>query len=309
MAEAIHNFLTVGQQVLILFILILIGYVLGKKHILGEKANKAMSDVALLLSTPCVIALSFEKEFSVAVVKDMGIALLVAAAIHVVAIVVAQVCFRGDDARSRVLRTGTVLSNAGFMGLPLQRAVLGEAGVFYGSAYVTAFTLTLWSYGLLTMDRSSKLSVRKLLLNPGVLGLAAGAVILVMPWELPELLRSPMQHIANLNTPLPMLVIGYGLSRVDLKNALRKPLYYGASAVRLLLVPLLGMGVLYLCGVRDTLLISMSISATAPVAAGVSMFADKFGQDRETAVNMVALSTVFSVITMPVLVALVQSFA
>ncbi len=305
-----QNFLTVGQQVLILFILILTGYALGKKKIIGEAAGKALSDIALLLSTPCVIALSFEREFSVAVIKDLGFAVLMALVVHMVAIGVAQLLYRKNTPRDRVLRASAVLSNAGFMGLPLQQAVLGEQGVFYGAAYVTVFTLTLWSYGLLTMDTSSRrLSAKKLLVNPGVIGLLAGMVILLMPFELPALIRTPMQHLGNLNTPVPMLFIGYSLSKVELRTALRNRSYYLACAVRLLLVPVVSIGILYLCGLRGTLLCSMAIAGSAPIAAAVSMFADRYGQDTETSVNLVALSTVFSVITMPILVALVQSIA
>ena len=305
-----QNFLTVGQQVLILFILILAGYVLGKKKIIGEEAGKALSNIALLLSTPCVIALSFEREFTPAVLREFGLAIVVAIAVHIVAIVIAQVLYRKSSSRDRVLRAAAVLSNAGFMGLPLQQAVLGDEGVFYGAAYVTVFTLTLWSYGLITMDSTSRrLSAKKLLINPGVIGLLGGMVVLLLPFDLPELIRAPISHLAALNTPVPMLFIGYGLSKVPLAKALRNKSYYTACAVRLLLVPTVAIGILYLLGVRGTMLCSIAIAGSAPIAAAVSMFAERFNQDTDTSVNLVALSTVFSVITMPVLVALVQSIA
>jgi len=305
-----QNFLTVGQQVLILFILIMIGFVLGKKKIIGDGAAKALSDIALLLATPCVIVLSFAREYDANVLKELGIALLVALVIHIIAIGAAQLLYRKNTPRDRVLRAGAVLSNAGFMGLPLQQAVLGEQGVFYGSAYVTVFTLTLWSYGLITMDSSSRrLSVKKLLLNPGIIGLGVGIIVLFLPIDLPELVRAPVSHLAALNTPLPMLFIGYSLSKVHLGKALRNKTYYLAGAVRLLLIPAITIGALYLIGIRGTMLCSMAIAASAPVAAAVSMFSDRFGQDTETSVNLVALSTVFSVVTMPVFVALVQTIA
>lgn len=303
-------FLTVGQQVLILFVLIFVGYVLGKTRIIGDTGAKALSDVALLFATPCVIALSFEREFSWAVLRDLGVALLVGIAIHLIAVGLAQVIYRKDTPRDRVLRLATALSNAGFMGLPLQQAVLGNQGVFYGAAYVTAFNLTLWSYGLLTMDRSTRrFSPRKMLLSPGIIGLVAGLIILVLPVELPALIRTPASHLAALNTPLPMLFTGYYLSKADLGKALRNRSYYATCAVRLILVPVVTVGVLYLVGIRGTLLASMAISASAPIAAAVSMFANRYEQDTETAVNLVVLSTMFSVITMPVIVSLVQLVA
>ncbi len=303
-------FLTVGQQVLILFILILAGYGLGKAKIIGESSGKALSDIALLLASPCVIALSFEREFSWSVLQEMGIALLVSASIHVIAIVLARLMYRGDTPRDRVLRLSTVLSNAGFMGLPLQQAVLGSQGVFYGAAYVTVFNLILWSYGVATMDSSARrFSPRKMLLSPGVIGLLAGMVILVLPVQLPDLIRTPISHLASLNTPIPMLFIGYYFSKVDLGRAIRNRSYYAVCAVRLIVVPVITVGLLYLVGIRGVLLCSTAISASAPIAAGVSMFADRYGQDTETSVNLVALSTALSVITMPLFVTLVQLVA
>lgn len=301
---------TVGQQVLILFVLIFIGYLFGKRGIINDGGGKVLSDIALLLATPCAIALSFEREFSWSVLRDLGTALLVAIVIHLVAIVIAQLVYRRDTSCDRVLRLSAVLTNAGFMGLPLQQAVLGDQGVFYGGAYVAALNLTLWSYGLVTMDRTNRrFSPRKMLLSPGVIGLLIGVVILVLPIQLPTLVRSPISYLAALNTPIPMLFTGYRLSKVDLGAVLRVKTYYVACAVRLLLVPAIAVGVLYLLGVRGTLLSSMAISAGAPVAAVVSIFSEKYGQDTETATNLVALSTVFSVLTMPVVVALVQLIA
>ena len=307
---AVNNFLTVGQQVLILFILVITGYILGKKNIIGESAGKALSDIALLLSTPCVIIKSFYEQRSSALgMLDFGKAMAAAIGVHIVAIVIAQLVYRKDSSKNRVLRASAVLSNAGFMGLPLQRALLGTTGVFYGAAYVTVFTLTLWTYGLFTMDKGARPSVRKLMVNPGVIGLTLGIVVFLIPFDLPEIVQAPIAHLAALNTPIPMLFIGYCLSKVDLGAALRSPFYYAASAVRLLAVPIVVIGVLFLAGVRGDLLCSMAIAGCAPTAAAVSMFAKRYGQDAETSSNLVALTTVFSVVTMPLVVAAVQAIA
>ncbi len=302
-----QNFLTVGQQVLVLFLLILTGFVLGKKGMLKDAGAKTLSDIALFLATPCVIIKAFQRPFSAEMLSGLGLALLVSAVIHAIAIGLAALLFRGSDPRNRVLRLAVVLSNAGFMALPLQEAILGDIGVFYGTAYVVMFNLVLWSYGVVVMDTSGgKLSWRKILISPGSVGVVLGLVVFLLPVQLPQILSAPVAHLAALNTPLPMLFIGFYLSRVDFRVALRQGRYYGAMALRLILVPVLGIGVLYLCGLRGELLVSMTIGGCAPVAAAVPMFATRFGGDTETAVNMVALSTLASLVTMPVIVALCQ---
>ncbi len=302
------NFLAVGQQVLILFVLIGIGFICGKTRIINETASKVMADVVLYFATPCVIIHSFQQELTAERVRGLLIALAAAVAIHLLAIVAATLLFRKDeDKRRRVLRFAVVFSNAGYMALPLQKAVLGAEGVFYGAVFVAVFNLTMWSWGLLTMSGERKsLSVKKLVLNPGVIGLVVGVIVFLTQWQLPEVLAQPITHLGNLNTPVPMLLIGYFLSKTDLRLAFRDGRSFAGMAARLFLVPLVALGGMYLCGIRGDVLVSMVIAASAPVAAATTMFATKFEADISLSVNMVSLSTICSVVTMPLIVALTQ---
>lgn len=306
----IENFITVGGQVLILFVLVIVGYVLGKTNVITEKGGKVCSDLALLIATPCVIVMSLQREYSPQVLKNLLIALLAAFGVHAVAVVISLLVYRKDNPTTRVYRASAVMSNAGFMGLPLQQAVLGDEGVLYGAAFVVLMNITLWSYGIILMDkRGQKLSVKRMLFTPGMIGVVVGLLLFVCRITLPDLIGTPVRHLAALNTPLPMLFAGYYLSRIDIGKALRSRAIYGGVLMRLIVVPIICIAAIYLCGVRGTLLVSMAIAATAPTAVSVSMFADRYQQDTETAVNLVAIGTVFSVVTMPLLVAVAQLIA
>lgn len=303
-----ENFLTVAQQVVVLFLLIAVGFILAKKNIITDNGAKVCSDIALFVATPCVIIRSFCREVSGDLVIGLLLAIGTSFLIHGIGIAVAHLCFRKKDDRHRVYRMAVVFSNAGFMALPLQQAILGDDGVLYGAAYVAVFNITLWSYGQILMDKNTKtISVGKVLINPGTLGLIGGLLVLLSGVQLPTVLSAPINHLANLNTPLPMLFIGYYLSKVDFKKALRRVEYFGVSAVRLIVVPCLSAAILYLCGASTVFLTSMVIAATAPVAASVPMFATRYERDTESAVSLVALSTVLSLITMPILIALIQA--
>lgn len=305
-----ENFLIVCKQVLILFVLLFVGFILGKKRIITEKGGKVCSDLAMLLATPCVIILSFQQPYSTVLLRDLLLALGVSLGIHVVAIGVSHIFYRKDDRLTGVYRASSVLSNASFMGLPLQQALLGQKGVLYGAAYSVVLTIALWSYGVLAMGKKEeKIPFRKILLNPGSMGLVIGLLLFVCRVTLPELIDSPIRHLAALNTPLPMLFAGYYLSQIDMKKALTVRKNYVAVAMRLVVVPVIAVAAIFICGVRGTLLVSMMVSACAPTAIGVAMLADRLEADAETAVNLVALSTIASVVTMPVLVALAQQFA
>lgn len=305
------SFLTVAEQVVVLFLLIGVGVICGKTGILREHAVKCCSELVMMIVTPCIIIQSFQRPFDLSMLAGLGMACLIALLIHAVTILLAHLLLHDPaERRERVLRFGAVFSNAGFMSLPLQNALLGDTGVFYGAAYVAVFNLVLWSYGLLEMSGDKRcLSPRKLLINPGVLAITIGAVLFLGSVTLPQVLSAPMGHLAALNTPLPMLIIGFYLGRTDLKAALRDVRSYASIGLRLLVVPLLTLGALYLCGIRGTLLVSCVISASAPVAATTTMFATRYDCDTSLSVNMVSLSTLFSILTMPPIIGLAQAIA
>lgn len=302
----IENFLTVGSQVLVLFSLIGIGVIAAKANLLTKEAARSMADIVLLFATPCVIIRSFERDVSPELLRGLGIAVLASLGIHIASILLVHLLIRDrNEARRRVLRFGAVFSNAGYMAIPLQLALLGEDGVFYGAVYVAVFNLVLWTYGVATMgDGMKSLSPAKILLNPGVIGVAAGLIILFTGVSLPTVIASPIDHLANLNTPIPMLIIGFYLADANIKQALRDRSCYFAIALRLIVIPLLALGVLWACGVRGTVLVSAVIGASAPVATATTMFATKYDREPTFSVNLVVVSTLLSILTMPSIVGL-----
>lgn len=304
-----ESFLMVAGQVLVLFFLIAVGFILGKTKVMGEGGAKICADIALLIATPCAVINSFRRDATAENLLGLAVALLCSLSIHVVGIVVGRLLYRGNRPDKDVYQLAVVMSNAGFMALPLQQAILGDIGVFYGATYVVIFNVILWSYGQMVMTGGKeKLSAKKILINPGSIGLVLGFLVMLLPVDLPMVIAAPLTHLANLNTPLPMLFIGYYLSKTDLKAALKQSACLGACAVRLVLIPVICAVLLYAVGVRDALLISMVIAGSAPIAAGVPMFTSRYGRNTDIAVNMVSVSTLLSVITMPVLVALVQQW-
>ncbi len=303
-----ENFWTVGQQVLILFLLIGVGFLCGKLHVLNENAVKCCADVVLYIVTPCIIVQSFMREYDPAMLKGLLLSALAAFATMGLFIAVAHLIFRDrDPARRRVLRFCTVFSNCGYMSFPLQEALLGATGVFYGAAYVAVFNVILWTYGLLLMSGDKKaLSGKKLVLNPGILGLVIGLVIFLFSIPVPSVLSIPIGHLAALNTPIPMLIIGFYLAQLRLREALRDKRGYVAMALRLVILPLLALAGMVLCGLRGPVLIACTIAVSAPVATAAAMFSAKFGQDTLLTVNLISLSTLFSIVTMPLIVGLAQ---
>lgn len=304
-------FISVLEQVIILFILIFLGAILTKTKVFKEKGISVMTDLVLYIVTPCVIIKSFIREFDASTLKKLFISFLIAFLAHLAFIVLSRLLIHSKEKQSeKVLQFGVIFSNCGYMSIPLQQALLGDDGVFYGSSFIAIFQLFIWSYGILLMSGDKKyLSPRKILINPGMIGLFIGLIIFLFSIPVPKIISEPVSYLASLNTPLPMLIIGYHLVNSDILKGLRNLKSFYAIALKLFLFPALALGVMYLCGIRGTMLVSSVISCSAPTAAITTMFSDKFSCDTPLSVNLVSLSTLLSLISMPLIITLAQYLA
>ena len=301
----LQDFFTVATQVLMLFLLIGVGVLCAKTKLLSDGAVKALANLVLYIATPCVIVKSCIREFDPAMLWGFLTVVAVAAVTHGALVLLAKVVFRdSEEDRRRVFRVATVFSNAGYMAIPLQQAILGDLGVFYCAAYVIVFNVFLWTYGLAEMSGERKLSLRQLALNPGVIGVVVGILLFVLPIPVPTMIADGIGHLAALNTPVPMLIVGYYLAQTDLLAALKDGRGWLCIVLRVLVAPLVALGGLLLCGVRGDLLTSCMICIATPVATACTMFATRFDRNPRLSVNLVSLSTIVSVVTLPLMVAL-----
>ncbi len=302
----LNSFLTVGEQVLILFVLIAIGFICGKTKLINEQGSKVMADIVLYFVTPCVIISAFQREFDVTMLIKLLVSAFASAVILFVSVLVAQLIYKGQErSRACILKFATVFSNCGYMSLPLQQALLGEDGVFYGASFVAMFNIFVWSYGIITMKgKGDRTSGIKILINPGIIGTLVGVVLFLCSVELPRVIAQPINYLAALNSPVPMLIIGYYLANANLKKAFTDMWSYISMALRLVVLPLVTLFALLLCGIKGPMLVSLVISVSSPVAAITTMMSAKYGHDTELSVSIVSASTLLSLVTMPLIVGL-----
>ena len=302
---------TVFSQVMILMIMIAVGFAAAKAKIMTAEGARCCTDIALIIATPCVIIKSLIREYSNEIMKSLAFAIFITLLVQVLMIFLSRLILHSKDkARERVLRFGTIFANCGFMSLPLQQVILGADGTLYGSAYVIMFNLVIWSYGVFLISGDKKyIKPKKLFVNPGIIGLAIGLVIFIFSIPIPKIIYSAIDYMSALYTPLPMLIIGYHLAQNNPLTAFKDPKCLLAVLLRMIVYPLAVLGFLYLIGVRGTLLVSVIISVSAPVAAITTMFSSKYGADTPLSVDMVSLSTVAAAVTMPLVITLAQLLA
>lgn len=301
----VQSFSAVSFQVVVLFILIGVGFILTKCSFLTKECVNGLVKVILYSVTPCVIIESFHREFDPDLLKQLGIAVSASFLSHLLNIMLAHLLVREKDRAHRcVYQFGIVFTNCGYMALPLQNALLGSDGVFFGAAYIAVYNLINWTYGIVLLDNEkAKISLSKIFINPGIIGVCIGLFFFLTPFSLPPVLLTPVKLLTALNTPLPMMVIGFYLAGITSFALLKDKGFLAAMILRLIVAPLCTFGVLYLLKIRGPMFVSMVIAAASPVGANTVMFSTMFGKDAAIAGTFVALSTLFSIVTMPIIVA------
>lgn len=300
--------LTVANQVAIMVIMIAISFFCYKKELLTEAGVKSMSAVLLNVVTPCMLINAYQQEFNTELAVKFLVATGAAILLHLLMIVIVRLLFKKQEnpMLKGVNTFLSIYSNCGFMGLPLLHAALGDEGVFLGSAYLAVFSLLYWTQGMYVFsgDKRDMLS-KKAILNPGVLGVLVGLVFFFGRIKLPGLIGTTVSGIAALNTPVAMFVIGSFLAKTKVKSALKNPNVWGVTVLRLLVLPLISLGVLFLLtktGIADPLAaMAVLLQVSAPCATVGSLFAVKFGYDPTYASEVIAISTLLSMITIPLM--------
>lgn len=304
--------LEVVSKVAVILILILVGCFITRKGMLTDRGASEITTVLIKLVTPCVIINSFIGSAEGLDISLLLMAIALPALWQLIGLGASLLVFKKEPVeRQKVLRFSIIFSNVGFMGIPLVQGIVGDRGVIYASFGVVMFNVLCWTYGYSMMSGEAKLDIRTVLLNPGVIGIAIGLPIYFLKLELPGIISEPLGYIADLNTPLAMLVIGSYIAKADLHSFMSDLSVYKVSLLRLLAIPAVLLGVLLLLpeGVRPEkeLFLATMVQAATPVAANAVLFAVQYKRDSELASKLVAVSTVLSIITIPILTILAQT--
>ena len=306
----LNNFITIAEQVGVVFVIVLLGFAGGRTGLFGDEASDGMANIAVNYVTPALVIMAFQREFEMALVNGFLLTMAGDLLAFVFCVFLSVLVFcRGKTERRSVLRAATIFGNIGMMALPLQQALFGSDGVFYCAASIAVFNLTFWSYCAVTMSEKGgwKSVIKRVMCNPGILGTIVGLVLFFCSITVPKVPATVMNNLANLNMPMCMLVIGQRLSKIPLETLFNDKGIWSTVALRLVLVPLLMTAVLWMIGIRGPVAVCLVISVAAPAAASVNILAITYKQDVDLAAKSVSMHTILSLITMPVLIAVVYS--
>lgn len=307
----LNNVYTSFIQVVILFVVAMVGFVCHKVGIYTDKASRLTTDLLFYIVAPAIIIRSFcGMEYNRSALTGLLLALLGGILFHVVGIIFSRILFnKGDKNTACIFKYACCYGNVGYMALPLAQAILGDEGVFYCSVILVPFNILSFTHGVGIMqkkDGKGKINIKKLIVNPGVIGVAIGLPLFLLQVDLPQVIYAPVSYLADLNTPLAMVMFGTYLASADWKTLFSDKRIFGSALVKVILVPLITIGCLKLFGYGGTLLAACALSASAPTASNTVMFAAKYDRDTALASKVTAFISVLSILTMPVMIAIAQ---
>lgn len=204
---------------------------------------------------------------------------------------------------------GTVYSNSAFMGIALVQAVLGDEAIIYATLIMIVETIYMLIHCELTMSQGGKPSVKKALVNPGVIGFLIGLFLMLGRISLPGPVASTVHTMGNMNTPLAMILVGMQIAKIDLKSLFNQKVLYIVAAIKLIVLPVILLPVLRPLGLSTVAFCAIIICKGTTQPAVLSVYAADHKQDGVLGAQIVALTTVLQIVTLPLIAALTQAFA
>ena len=303
----LENILLMATQVATLFLMMGVGFGLSKWGKLTQDGLSQLTFVLINVVCPCIIVDSLQVEREPELVRNMGLGMLLTGGIYLIWILLSLPAFRRQPAPTRrVLQFGMIYSNTGFMGLPLIQAALGDTGLTYAVTPYVLFNVLVWSHGVALMGGREQVRLKGVIVNPGVMACVAGLALFFLNIRLPGAVGSAVGFLADMNTPLAMLVIGAQMAGADLPATLRSGRLYLAGLVRLVIFPAIYLVLLLPLKLDPVMYAVYIILGATPTAGFTSILGQRYHQDTATAAQLVTLTTLLSIITLPCFAALAQ---
>lgn len=289
------------RQIVIMFIILLIGFGCSMKGLITKEGNKQLSAVALHIVNPLLIFMSYQSDYSSKLLRGLLWSFLLSGLSFAVTIGLSTLLIKKKRPEHDLERFSAVYSNCGFIGIPLIRGIYGAEGVLYLTAYITLFNILIWTHGLMTMKGSKDMkSFLNSLKAPSVVAVFIGLIFYLLQIRLPDFLHTSLQYVSDMNTPLAMLIAGSAAAQTNVVKALKNSGLYIVATLKLVVLPLAAMALLHFIPAPHMVQMVVLIASACPVATTGTMFAIQYDKNPERCSEFFAVTTLLSGLTLPV---------
>lgn len=295
------------RQIVKLFLILLMGWGIVKAKLLRPEDSRSLSVVMVYLLTPCVIIDAFQVDYTPQVMQGLLYAFAIAAGAHILFLLVTRLLCR--PLRLDVIeRTTVIYTNAGILVIPLVNALLGEEYVIYSCAFIVIQQVLIWTHCRSLLCGAAASDWRKIFFNVNILAIAVGFALFLLRVPLPGLVEETLGTMGDMFGPLGMLLAGMVIADTPLRTLFTSARSYLAAALRLLVCPLLMVLLFYVLGTAGwipdgkNILLTVYLACITPACATVTSLAQLYDRDAAHSSALYVLTTLLSIITMPVMV-------
>ena len=301
------------KQIAQFFIMIIMGYTLVKLKIVKSEDSKVLSMVCLYLIMPCVIINSFLIDFTPEKLKGLGLAVGVAIVIHFVAWIFIKILGKVLNFNP-VEKASVMYSNAANMVIPVVMSVLGDEWVLYSSAFVSVQLVLLWTHCKIMLSNEKGFELKKIYTNINLIAIFIGILLFITKIHIPSVLQGTLKSVGGTVAPISMIITGMIMAGAELKKVFSNGRIYLVLFFRMIFFPFIVFLIMYFTGITKVIdngamiLLVTFIATITPTASSITQMAQVYGNNEQYAGAINIMTTIASIVTMPIMVALYCSF-
>ena len=300
---------TILRQTIIMLMLIMVGVLCSKTKLISKETNKELSGFVLQVVNPAMIFMSYQTDYRSELVENLLMTFILSIAALAVIAAAAYIFIRRKEGRdTEIERFSAIYSNCGFMGIPLMNALFGMEGVFYLTAFISVFNISVWTQGivLISGERDMK-KVVKVFYSPTMIAIALGMLSFFLRIRIPSVPAKAVDYVAELNTPLAMIVSGVTIADTNVVKLMKKPSVYYVTFMRLLMIPMIVTLSVVPLPVDEKVKMTVIVAASAPPAAMCTLQCIRYGRNSLYASEIFAFGTILSVGSLPLIVRVAEN--
>lgn len=307
-----HISILLMEQIVELFIMILMGFIIVKAGIVKDEDSKVLSKIVLYLIIPCVIIKAFQVDYTSKTVNGLLLALAASVALQIVLLGVISVMGRLFHL-NEVEIASVYYSNSGNLIVPIVTFILGQEWVLYGCVFMSVQLIFLWTHCKKIISRESSYDWKKIVLNINMISIVVGVILFFTRIRLPLIINDTIGSVGNMIGPASMIVTGMLFAGMDLKKIFANRRLYFVSLLRMVVVPLIALLLIklsYLAGISQDapkIMLIVFLAVITPSASTVTQMCQVYGNDSKYASAINVITTLSAIVTMPVMVFLFEN--
>ena len=287
-------------------VILALGFILGKLKLISSKTNKELTNLLLVVFMPASLFVAFPSSYDEASANLFFSGLAGGALVMVLLIILAKIIFNKKWFKGELgfeSQFALIFNNATFLGYPIVASTFGSSGILAYCGFIISFNIALFSYGIWLFERkiTPKLFT-SIIFNPNIIAVILGMIVFLVGIKLPDFLTDSVRYIGGATTPLSIICIGYMLSQAKLLTVFKKWRLSLTAIIQLTLGPLVTFGALRLLNFPIEVVQVCTLIQALPTAKSLGLFAVKYGGNATESSELVTISTLFSIVTMPLMV-------